>query len=110
MLQLQRVYSRFAFEVVVGDDKGFLRLGGNGVNARLPSLQFGAGIEIVVAVVARVAVEPLIVIASVQAHISKRGGHVFAGSNRLSQSRLVDIAEGHSLLGEVAQGPSLVQL
>ena len=62
--------SGLALEVIVGDDEGLLRLLGDGVDARLPAAQLRIGVEIVVAIVARIAVEPLLVVAAVQANVA----------------------------------------
>ncbi len=68
--ELQSVDSSFPFEVIIGDDKCFLRFGGHGLDSPRPLLQLRASVEVVVAIVARIAVKPLFVVASMQADIA----------------------------------------
>src|SRR5579871_5659190 len=60
-------------------------------------------IKIVVPIARLLRVEPLVVTTAVQAHISDRRCHVSAGTNGATEKRLIDIAESHTLLGEVLQ-------
>src|SRR5271157_419636 len=69
--QLQRIDRGLALEVVVGHHKGLLRLAGDGIDAAFPLFQLGLCVEIVVAIVARVGVEPLLIVAAMEAYISE---------------------------------------
>ena len=55
--------------MIVGDDIGLLRLMHDALDPLLPTLQFALLVEIVVALVAIIGVEPMIVVASVQADV-----------------------------------------
>ena len=84
-LELKRIYRGLAFEVVVGDNKSLLGLGRNDLNAVLPFLQLGASVKIVVAIAARIAVEPLFVVSTVQADVANGRGDLGGGSDCVAQ-------------------------
>ena len=89
--------------MVVGDDVGGLGSGGDVFDAVLPGGQFPLVVEIVVAVVAIVGIEPLLVVASVQAHVGDGRGNVLGGSKRAAQHRLIDVTEGDIFVAEIRQ-------
>ena len=83
-LQFQCVYSRFTFEMIVGDHVGGLRALGDALNTFFPAGEFALVVEIVVAVVAIIGIEPLIdepmfVVAAMQADVADRAGDVLGG-------------------------------
>src|ERR1700678_1780452 len=82
VLELKRIYRRFALKVIVGDDEGLLRFAGDSVNASFPSCQFRLGVKIVVTIVARVAVKPLLIIAPVQADVADGRGDMLCRGDR----------------------------
>ncbi len=77
-------------------------------NALLPVLEFALFVEVVVAVVAIVGVEPLIVIAPVQANVGNRPSDMLCGSERFPHYRLVDVAEGDVMARELRQRVSII--
>ena len=101
--QLQRVDAGLAFKMVVGDDVGRLGFLGDVFDSFLPANQLLFVVEIVVAVVAVIEIEPLIVVPSVQANVGNRCGDVLGRGERTSENRLIDIAETDVLVRERGQ-------
>jgi len=99
-LQLKGVDSGLALEVIIGDHVGRLRLGSNVFDAFFPSGELFLTVKIVVAVVAVVGVEPLIVVAPVESNVGDGRGDVFGRGKRTAEDGLIDIAEGDILVRE----------
>src|ERR1700757_4642437 len=86
--------------MVISDDVRGLRLRGDVFDSFLPVPELSFAVQLVVAVVAIVGIEPLIVVASMQTDVADGRGNVLGRSERASEDRLIDIAKGHILLGE----------
>ena len=107
-LEFDGIYSGFALEVVIRDHERGLRPVGYVLDPLFPTIQFAFFVEIVVAVVTIVGVEPLIVVATMKTDIGDRSSHVLGGSERFSQHRLVDVAEGDVLARELGERVGIV--
>ena len=103
VLEFERVHTRFGLKMIIRDHIRDICLVSDALNLLFPSRNFGLGVEIVVAVIPVIAIEPLIVVASVQTHIAERRGHMFGGLERAPDQRLIDIAESNVLAREVSQ-------
>src|SRR2546427_3720126 len=97
MLELQRVHRRLRLEMIVGDYVGRLGLARDYLNFLFPFLQLRRLIQIVVAVVPIVAVEPLIVVAAMKAHVPNTRCYVLSWRERVPEQRLIDVAEANIL-------------
>src|ERR1035441_3026172 len=97
MLQLQRIHRGFRLKVIVRDYVGRFGPVRDDFYFFFPLLQFGGLVEVVVTVVAVVAVEPalkpMLVVAAMQAHISDARRDMLGGSERSPEQRLIDVAE-----------------
>ena len=94
--------------MIVGDYVGRLRPGSYVFDALFPTNKFFLTVKIVVAVVAIVGVEPLIVVAPVEPNVGDRRGDVFGGGKRTAEDGLIDVAEGDILVGERGEGFGVV--
>ena len=100
--QLKGVGDRFSPEMIIGDDISNLGLVRNMANFLLPGVKLGEGVEVVIALLGKFAgFDPFFVVASVEAHISERGGIPLGGGKRGADLRLVDIAESTSRFSSI---------
>src|SRR5262249_49176595 len=93
--------SSFGFEVIVCDYERDLRLPGYVFDPLFPSHQFIRLVQIVVAIGGCFGLEPLIVVAPMQAYVSDRRGHMRGWLERSSNLRRINIAEAHVAFGKI---------
>src|SRR5712691_5231162 len=108
MFELKRVHSGFPLEVIISNHVSYLCALGDAFDLFLPSRNFALRIKIVVAIVAIVAIEPLVVVSAVQTNVAKSGCHVLGWLERTADLWLINIAEGHVLAREVVQSFGIV--
>src|SRR6266704_3619540 len=71
VFNLQRIHSRFRFEVIVGNYIRYLSFLRDAFDLLFPATQLRFAVQIVVAVGSFLCVEPLIVIAPVETHVTE---------------------------------------
>src|ERR1700733_5057933 len=78
------------------------------LNFFFPILQFRGLVEVVVTVIAAVAVEPLLVVAAVQADVSDTGGDMLGRGEGMPDLRLIDVSEASVLEHEFTNGIGII--